>query len=451
MSFTESYLLTNHEEKKIPCDFKCRMIDCVFIGRDRHDYYRHNKRMHPKKPQKEERPMTRAQIHNDGQDNADFESHELVLYDNESNDKRVHRRGLNNPLGLVPLEDFNSETLRESMRKHSNNIQHHTLGMLHGWSGLGNMGVAEVSITTYEIRAEELRKMIQDDVLLCVLKSFEFDTSDVSRVRAAPKRLEDRISQLTRQMRPYAFVADQSVPMYLEDSFTDMLLELLSGVHASENEKLHSICMGDISRKTVNFFSRSPLNDKTYWQANTRETSIKKIQTHVRELYKFVIEAVTASLKAACIVSTDEFVWFLDANGLTYILSDGPLRYSPIQTEKNNDAQCFHAQMNNFYAAHMERTVNRDRSVRFDEDSERNERTVVTLTVVDRKEIRECEEEEFPDERRNLANLVETKKAQLLAKLSRFELDSRTCVKFFNESYATCVNTLKTSKNIQVE
>lgn len=44
MTFIASYLLENHEHKKVPCDFKCKTINCSFTGRDRFDYYRHQKR-----------------------------------------------------------------------------------------------------------------------------------------------------------------------------------------------------------------------------------------------------------------------------------------------------------------------------------------------------------------------------------------------------------------------
>lgn len=283
--------------------------------------------------------------------------------------------------------------------------------------------------------------MIGDDILVSVLKSFAFDTSPPQPARAPLTRIE----RLQRQMRPDVYRADDThlpVAQIEDTSFPTLLIELLQGVHASNNKQLHSICMGDIARKSVNFYTRHPDNDKTYWQSNTKDMSIRKLQSHARELYKFIIEAVTASLKPAYINGTKEFVWVLKTDSTAYAVSTHPLILQSTEIiNEDEDEDDVIAMMSNFYSAHNERMG----STIVDESPSSPENGLI-ITPLKESDITDCLAGEYLNERKLLGSIIDNKKAHLLSKLHAFDLDSGRCATFFNESYPICIGSLKLTK-----
>lgn len=308
-------------------------------------------------------------------------------------------------LQIVPLEDFDARALEKMRIYGGTNVgQTRVKGhQINREDGTEKVGVVEVDaiITKYEIRAQELKEMIGEQLLINVLKSFGFDTFD------------------------YIF----------QDQITELLLELLRGIHASEDKRLHSICIGDMARGSVNFFSRPPPEDKAYWQSNSRDMAIRRLQAHVRNLYRFVVEAALATLTGVIIKETGEFSWALQTDSHVYSVN----HFTPeAGFEFTNEDFMNIYPTNDFWP---------------DEDNNEGEAedTQKLLTVIEMKPgtVLRCPKEERTEDKRLLNEAIEKKRLQILAKVDDITINTESCKDFLTESYPICVGTMNATRKVE--
>jgi hypothetical protein len=349
------------------------------------------------------------------------------------------------------------------MRKYASNVQQTRVqrNLINGEAGVGT-DVAEVDtiITTYHIRANDLREMIPDDLLISVIKSFQIDTS-TRRIfpiaKTAPLvsgqlALTARQMDIQRRMQPELKPHRRSPQVVCDNvseatnQISDLLFSILNGVHGSENKRLHSICIGDMARKNVNFYSRTPLGDKTYWQTNSKELSIRKLQSHVKELYRFIIEAVVGTLKPCFLNTTKDFIWALKTNSEVFAISAEPL----IGVHNNVEEPDILIQaMNNLFkrqTAEAFRTSDHETTDQSTRTREPGEGTRVSVTMLRPEDVTDCLDDDYLEERKDLSDLIQVKKNQLHFKLNQIELDPRKCLEFLDETYPICVGTLRSTR-----
>lgn len=269
---------------------------------------------------------------------------------------------------LVPLDDFQLDL---QLADHASSIEseevlreYHVVANSRG----DTVKVQKVNtmLTTYTLRAQELREMIGDRLMASVLMSFTFSPED-------------------------------------RDKFVNLLVSLLPGVHAGEDTRLHSICMGDVSRRTVNFFSRIAVTDKTYWEKCTKDLSIKKLQDHAGVLYAFIMRSVMALLRPAFIVSTKEGVWMLRTSDSVFAICNKPLdNIRPI-----------------------------------------NPRQDLFVGRYKHHEVLEWEKGVDDPNLLEIGDMMDAKRNCLIRAAHDIKISQTTCEQFLNDSYPLCVKTMK--------
>lgn len=243
-TFTTQNWLDHHIEKNLPCDFKCRQ--CDFKGKDRFQYYRHQKAKHQKKQQ------------------------QLVPYvppkEKEEDDSEVltlepmTQQQLRQSVDLIPLEDFNWKYL-VSIADNVEVTETFYDKMEHGKDKDGKDAVQRVQgyerRTILTLRAENARRSlphtIMPNILQCLTESCDLG---------------------------------------------EMMHGLLNDVHAQRIEpRLLTIKANDINRKNVSFYSRPEPSDDCYWTTNSNSVALKKTRKHCESLFNFALVSAIDSLR----------------------------------------------------------------------------------------------------------------------------------------------------------
>lgn len=358
-TFMTQERLDVHSENRIPCDFKCGVCNKACENRNKYDYHmrtRHKKPVPARAPQHD--PVIEQAI-----------EQAIVPIDQAGEQPSQYQ-------SIVPIDDF------YQLRDYASSVtsQHiHQYQVVNSDPGDNTVKVMEVNamLTTYTLRAQEIRDMIGEEWMVKVLLCLTHGEND-------------------------------------RDKFLEMLLALLKGVHANKETRLHSICMGDVSRRTVNFFSRMAINDKTYWQKCPKDVSIKKIQDHVGTLFSFTMGGATALLKPGLVNATKEPVWMLRTSLGVLTVSLHPLngngrRAGMVQKELTPHS---------LFLYHY-----RDNADVLDWND-----------GLDSKEITA------------IRDAVTDKRNSLIREAQNIKLSRQTCDQFLNESYPICVESMKASR-----
>ena len=240
--------LNNHKKRRVPCDYQCRL--CIFIGRDRHHYYRHMKKMHPSnKPKKNE-------------------STQLVP---------------KKSIEITPIEDFRRFVIEDKDMKISIKVEAKTL--------------------KGKLRLEKMLEQMAPGGIMQVLRQLDSDN-------------------------------DQ----FLDNTLTGML----SMVHSQpEVPQLHSICLSDIARRSVSFYSRGSGGDKgdddsdCKWVVHPQESSIHILTQHARDLFSCLMTAGLAALTIQ--VCDDDIILTMSAGKRILVISyDRSFDTISVRTERYN-------------------------------------------------------------------------------------------------------------------
>jgi len=243
------YWLDQHIEKPLPCDFKCKL--CDFKGKDRYQYYRHQKTKHPK---------TTLSIISTQKEEDDV----LTL-------EPVQPQG---QIDFIPIEDFNWKYL-ESI---ADNV--------------------EVSERFYEKVEHSKDKDGKDAVER--IQGYERRTKLIFRAENARRSL------------PNAIMSNILSCLCNRCDLSEMMLKLLHDVHAQRAEpRLLTIRANDVNRKNVSIYSRPPPTDECFWMTNSNSVALKKTRDHCESLFKFALVSAIESLYPALQVEPSRVVWLV--------------------------------------------------------------------------------------------------------------------------------------------
>ena len=154
-------------------------------------------------------------------------------------------------------------------------------------SPVGNREIVKVDTTA----RNAIRIMPMEDYQLFII-----DTKE-AEITIRPKTLEMRnflmqatpgsIMQVLRQL-------DSDMDEYLPNTITGILSEVHTRPDVPE---LHSICMSDIARRSVSFYSRlNEDSDECQWVVHPQESSIQVLTQHARDLFSCLLEIGLAGL-----------------------------------------------------------------------------------------------------------------------------------------------------------
>lgn len=129
----------------------------------------------------------------------------------------------------------------------------------------------------------------------------EIDGFDVTvTIRAKTMEARERLQKMLARITPHSvmdalrFLDQDSSESNMERAVT----EALHRVHTMPNyPEMHSICLSDISRRSVQFYSRpDPTTDHCQWITHPRESSLDLLVQHARNLFSCLLEIGFASL-----------------------------------------------------------------------------------------------------------------------------------------------------------
>lgn len=132
-----------------------------------------------------------------------------------------------------------------------------------------------------------------DDFRRFVIEDNDVQISIRAKTLEGKRRLERMLStsapggimQVLRQL-------DSNNDEYLENTITS----LLSMVHSQPDvPQLHSVCLSDIARRSVSFYSRSE-SDDCRWIVHPQESSMHILTQHARDLFSCILQAGLAAL-----------------------------------------------------------------------------------------------------------------------------------------------------------
>lgn len=304
--------LRNHLAKPLPCDFRCRL--CSEKCANKGQYYYHQKQKHSQEKNKNENEKEEKEEKGEKGENEKEEKGENEKEENDNKKtalvvvprarstalntatapKVVARTAQQETHNVIPIDDFSLGKYISSVERH-----HKSEKVLTHARGAVQVHELNTTLTTYTLRAEELRELIDDQLLHMVFESL----------------------------------------LYRDNEHFEVLLsKLLEDIHAGKNARLHSICIGDIARKSVNFLSRAP-SDKTYWAKYPRDASVKKIQDHACVLFEFIMCVVMALIKPGVFVPTGQPMWFLSTKMHVYGFFSQPITGTATEAQAKGNAK----------------------------------------------------------------------------------------------------------------
>ena len=159
---------------------------------------------------------------------------------------------------------------------------------------------------------------------------FDTDMGEVT-VTIRPRTLQEevimkkRLLQLSGLLRESSGGALIQVMKHLDDSRTEYipysLGALLSMVHIRpETPQFHSICLTDINRRSVSFYSRThPVNDMSCkWIVYPQETSLQMLTHHAHDLFSYLLHTGIAALEIK--VLHNDIVFIMKAKNTTLLI-----------------------------------------------------------------------------------------------------------------------------------
>lgn len=286
----------SHMNKKIPCDFKCRICnESLSNGRT---YSYHQKTQHPIVIQQEEQPIV---LHTNNQ------QQQLVSATQPHTDTIVTQKMItpdDKPLSLQEIDE-----MRQKMDKMDYYIPMEDFN----WNYLKSIAdKVEITETYYNT----------------VSKKNGDQGSEVEKIQGIERRTKLIFrAENAKQCLPTVILSD--ILDCLDPGkvdLTEMTFKLLHDVHAQRTEpRLLTIRGNDINRKSVSIYSRPPPTDDCYWMVNSNSVALKKTRDHCESLFNFALVSAIESMVPSLTVSQGKNVtlWLVcpykrEENGITY-------------------------------------------------------------------------------------------------------------------------------------
>lgn len=237
--------LKHHMKKSVPCDFQCRQ--CDFKANTRDGFNWHCKSMHTNKV-KIKHPVESVEPVKAPQENVILDEEVSAI---EPVEKRFPRMRVRLPgmperpqTNLIPMEDFDPQCMREL-------------------AALANKENVEIVLERIRMTIRPLRRKRAEEAV----KSFQ--TSDYAHSLQC-----------------------------LQQDVNKTAAGILSKFHGDpERPHLHTIHMGDLSRKTVNIYSRPSEEAPTQWLSFAKEPALTTLSEHASVMLQYALEMAANMLQ----------------------------------------------------------------------------------------------------------------------------------------------------------
>lgn len=376
--------LKSHQEKSLPCDLKCRTCEKAFS--DRHQYYHHQVSTHPD---------TRRRRHGNNTslreiaDTAASQNAIVPAADSVNRANTVYLPTSAPVSHLIPIDDF------KILSDYATSVEQASV-----MRSTDDNSFKVAVVTEYTFRAQELREMIGDELLALVFRTFDF-IPGISN----PSRL------------------------------IELLKTLLMRVHAGKNDRLHAICIGDVSRLTVNVFSRDTPLAKGYWQLNSKKLATRRIQQHAKTVYEFIARASAASLTQVFVKQSGKVGLSLRAgDNRVLVITDDSGGISANKKERLNRHQ-----ISQLHRQHNLPDVPENHVV----ISELHDTDVIQFDTAKNK-LSPNMLQDANDKFKALREAVNGKRDAMINFVNELDITPEDCDEFLHNSYHTCLKTYRT-------
>jgi hypothetical protein len=380
--------LLEHLDKSVPCDFKCKF--CDFKGKDRHQYYRHQKAQHQNTTNSNEQAIVLT---------TNRKCDEILEIKPVENKKkllpeRIEQKYAIIPKEVIPLEDFN-------------------------WKCLPSPEVLQRISDHLKIKIEDIEKIFDYD-LKKIAAYMGYPIEDIERIEITDTVYDERDSRngdlLQGYQRRTRFVlraerARRALPKAVGPNIlqclcgpcdlAELMYEVLHNVHAQrEHPGLLSMRLRDLNRKNVELLTRPQPEDECFWVTNTNSVALQKIRKHCDELFNFTLVSAIEALRPVMAIRVD----------------GPPTIYLMCSTPEPNDTK----------------------HKAFSLIKNRGDEIELSYDIVDPKEVvtisAQNENEKINDFINRIKKKIEEDKQEILGKFSDVKLDDKRINEFFERA-----------------